>query len=221
MNKPVEKIVKAAYTVGEEIMNSITHGFGIIISSLGAGAMITLAAIYGDVWQIVSASIFSFCMILLYSASTAYHSARSDGAKKILKIFDHISIYFLIAGSYTPYMLVNLRGGWGWSIFGVIWGMALLGTIFKIFFAGRFKAISVMVYLVMGWLIIIAAKPLFSVLSFKGELFLVLGGLCYTLGVIFYVMKRWKFAHGIWHLFVLAGTIMHYFSILFGCILKI
>lgn len=219
MAEKFSQIIKAAYTEGEELMNYLTHGFGLIISSFGAGVMIALAAVYGNVWQIVSASIFGFCLILLYAASTAYHAAKSDGAKRALKIFDHISIYFLIAGSYTPYMLVNLRGALGWTIFGIIWGLALLGTIFKLFYIGRFKIFSVMLYLLMGWLIIFASHELFATMNFKGALFLIIGGICYTLGVAFYAIKKVKYMHAVWHLFVLAGSIMHYLSILFGCIL--
>jgi hemolysin III len=208
-----------AYSSAEELLNSLSHGFGLVISALGAGALITLAALYGDVWQIVSASIFAGSLIMLYAASATYHAARDPRTKRALKIFDHIAIYFLIAGSYTPFLLVNLRGPWGWSLFGVIWGLALFGTVFKLFFAERFKVLSLVLYLLMGWLVVVAVNPLFAELSLKAEIFLVLGGGLYTLGVVFYALERIKFMHGIWHFFVLSGSVMHYFSILFGCIL--
>jgi hemolysin III len=209
------------YSPGEELLNSLTHAFGLVISALGAGALITLAAMYGDAWQIISASIFGACLILLYAASATYHAARDPRAKRALKVFDHIAIYFLIAGSYTPFLLVNLRGPWGWSLLGVIWGLALLGTVFKLFFTERFKVLSVVVYLLMGWLMVVVIKPLFAELSLKAEVFLVLGGGLYTLGVVFYALKKIRFMHSVWHLFVLSGSVMHYFSILFGCILLV
>lgn len=213
------KDLTRSYTPGEEILNSLTHGVGLVVSSLGAGVLITLAVVFGDAWQIVSTSIFGACLILLYGASVSYHAVTAPRAKHALKIFDHIAIYFLIAGSYTPFLLVNLRGPWGWSLFGVIWGLALLGTIFKLVYAGRFKVVSVSVYLLMGWLVVVAIKPLFAGLSFKAEVFLVVGGALYTLGVVFYVLKRIRFMHGVWHLFVLSGSVMHYFAVLFGCVL--
>ncbi len=207
------------YTRGEELLNSLTHGFGLVVSALGTGALITLAVLYGDVWQIVSASIFGGCLIILYAASTFYHTAQEARVKQALKVCDHIAIYFLIAGSYTPFLLVNLRGPWGWSLFGVIWGLALAGTMFKLFFIGRFRLLSVAVYLLMGWLVVIVAKPLFAGLSPPAEIFLVTGGALYTIGVLFYALKRVRFMHGVWHLFVLSGSVMHYFAVLFGCIL--
>lgn len=206
------------YTPGEELINSLIHGLGLIVSILGAGVLIALAVRYGDAWQIVSASIFAACLIILYTASVAYHAARDPQVKRLLKVFDHIAIYLLIAGSYTPFLLVNLRGPWGWSLFGVIWGLALFGAVFKLFFTGRFGVVSVAVYLLMGWLVIVAVKPLFATLSFEAALLLVLGGGFYTLGVVFYVLKT-RYMHGVWHLFVLSGSVMHYFSILFGSIL--
>jgi hemolysin III len=218
----MDKIKKARQTAGEEIWNSLTHGAGLIISSGGAGAMIALAALTGDAWKIVSASIFGFCMILLYTASTVYHTARRPAVKNALNLFDHIAIYFLIAGTYTPYLLINLRGPLGWQIFGVIWGITILGTLFQLFFINRYKALSVLSYLVMGWVVLVAIKPLVAAISFQGLLFMMIGSACYTLGVIFYVLQnKKKFFHSLWHLFVLSGSIMFYFSILFGSILQI
>jgi len=218
----MDKIKKARQTAGEEILNSLTHGAGIIISAGGAGAMIALASLTGDAWKIVSASIFGFCMILLYTASTVYHTARRPSVKAALNIFDHVAIYILIAGTYTPYMLVNLRGPLGWKIFGLVWGIAILGILFQTFFINRWRALSVASYLAMGWLMVVAMGPLFEQLSFRGELFLLIGSACYTLGVIFYALQnKVKFFHGIWHLFVLAGSVMFYLSILFGCILQV
>ena len=208
------------YTLGEEICNCTIHGLGIILSIAGLVILAAFSSIYGNAWSIVSTVIFGVSMILLYTASTIYHAVPSQKAKKILKRFDHISIYYLIAGSYTPFLLVNLRGPIGWTIFGIIWFLALLGTVLKLVLSGSGTKIwSIGLYLIMGWLIVFATKPLVANLNHTGLLFLILGGLFYTCGVIFYVMKSKKYTHAIWHAFVLAGTIMHFFAVLYGCVL--
>ena len=159
-------------------------------------------------------------MIILYTASTLYHAITNPQAKTILKKFDHIAIYYLIAGTYTPFLLVNLRGGIGWTIFGIIWGLALLGTILKLTLSGSGTRLwSILLYLIMGWLIVIASHKLFQTLNDTGLTFLILGGLFYTSGIGFYVWKSRKYTHAIWHGFVLAGTIMHFFAVLYGCVL--
>ena len=159
-------------------------------------------------------------MILLYSASTLYHAITNEYAKKILKKFDHIAIYYLIAGSYTPFLLVNLRGTTGWIIFGIIWGLAIIGTILKICLSGNgTKLWSIGLYLVMGWMIVFASKNLVNNISTLGLIFLILGGLFYTGGIGFYIWKSRKYTHAIWHFMVLTGTIMHFFAVLFGCVL--
>lgn len=208
------------YTLVEEICNCSIHGLGIILSIAGLVVLEAFSAIYGNAWTITSTAIFGASMIMLYTASTVYHAVPSAKAKQILKKFDHISIYYLIAGSYTPFLLVNLRGALGWVIFGIIWFLALLGTVLKLVLPSNgTKVWSITLYLAMGWLIVFATKPLLAHLNHLGLVFLVLGGLFYTGGVFFYVMKKKKYTHAIWHFFVLAGTIMHFFAILYGCVL--
>ncbi len=212
--------VLTRYSPQEELWSCIIHGIGIVLGIAAISILATFSAIYGNAWNIVSTVIFGVSMVLLYTASTLYHAAKSDSRRKILKKFDHISIYYLIAGSYTPFMLVNLRGALGWSIFGIIWGLALLGTFLKLFSDGNgAKFWSIGLYLAMGWLIVFASKTLFEHLPTKGIVFLILGGLAYTFGVLFYINKRKAFTHAIWHFFVLLGTIMHFFAILYSCAL--
>ena len=174
-----------------------------------------MATKQNDVWKIVSFSIYGSTLILLYLASTLYHSFRSEKIKSILKIIDHASIYILIAGTYTPFMLINLRGPWGWSIFGSIWGLAILGIFFKIFFIGKAKKLSLVVYVFMGWLCMIALREMLIKIPIGGMVWLAVGGLFYTIGIIFYVWRKLPYNHAVWHLFVLAGSISHYFSIFF------
>ena len=208
------------YSPKEELWSCLIHGFGIALSIAALSILAVFSAIYSDVWSVVSTAIFGTSMILLYTASTLYHASKSDKKRKILKKFDHISIYYLIAGSYTPFMLVNLRGALGWSIFGVIWGLALLGTVLKLLSDGNgAKLWSICLYLIMGWLVIFASKALFAQLPTIGITFLILGGLAYTLGVFFYINKKKAYTHAIWHFFVLVGTIMHFFAILYSCVL--
>ena len=218
MNQTVK--MQRPYTIIEEICNCSIHGLGIILSIAGLVILAAFSSVYGNAWTIVSTVIFGCSMIILYTASTIYHAIPNEHAKKILKKFDHISIYYLIAGSYTPFLLVNLRGAIGWTIFGIIWFLALLGTILKLTLSGSGTKIwSIGLYLLMGWLIIFATKPLINNISRLGLIFLVLGGLFYTGGVVFYVMKKKKYTHAICHFFVLAGTIMHFFAVLYGCVL--
>ena len=207
--------VSKTYSLGEEIANSITHGIGTALSIAGLVVLVYFAAIYGDSWRIVSFSIYGSTLILLYLASTLYHSFRGQKIKRILKTIDHASIYILIAGTYTPFMLVSLRGPWGWSIFGIIWGLAILGIIFKIFFIGKFKKTSVAIYVLMGWLCVIALHEMLIQIPTGGMILLGIGGIFYTAGVAFYVWHRLPFNHAVWHLFVLGGSISHYFSIYF------
>lgn len=209
-----------AYTISEEICHCTVHGLGIILSVAGLAVLTAFAARYGDAWTIVSCAIFGASMIVLYTASTLYHAITNQHAKKILKKFDHIAIYYLIAGTYTPFLLVNLRGLTGWIIFGIIWGLAVLGTVLKLFSSGSgTKLWSIGLYLLMGWMIVFASKELVANISSLGLTFLILGGAFYTLGIIFYVWKSKKYTHAIWHFMVLCGTIMHFFAVLFGCVL--
>ena len=212
--------VLTRYTPREELWSALIHGIGIGLSIAGLVILVVFSSLYGDAWAIVSTAIFGASMIVLYTASTLYHAFKKEKTKRILKKFDHISIYYLIAGSYTPFMLVNLRGALGWSIFGIIWGLALIGTILKLTTSGSgTKLWSLGLYLAMGWLVVFTLKPLTAALPHLGLVFLVLGGLFYTLGILFYVWKSKKYTHAIWHLFVLAGTVMHFFAILYSCVL--
>lgn len=208
------------YTIKEEIWSSIIHGVGIALSIAGLVILVTFSAIYGDVWAVVSTAIFGTSMITLYTASTIYHAVPNLELKKKLKKFDHISIYYLIAGSYTPFLLVTMRGATGWTVFGIVWGLALIGTFLKLFTQGSgTKLWSIGLYLIMGWMIVFASNKLIAELPTIGLVFLVLGGLFYTLGIFFYVWKSRKYTHAIWHLFVLVGTIMHFFAVLYSCVL--
>jgi hemolysin III len=199
----------------EETINAWTHGLGALLSLGGLVVLVVMAGLRGDAWHIVSCSIYGVTLVLLFSSSTIYHSCRSPRAKHICRIIDHASIYLLIAGTYTPFVLVTLRGGWGWSLFGVVWGLALAGIVFQIFFVSRFRVLQVVIYLLMGWLVVVAAKPLLTRVPRPGLLWLLAGGLSYTLGIIFYMWKKLPFHHAVWHLFVLAGGVCHYFAILF------
>ena len=215
----MSEYVLPKYTKAEEIMNAVTHGIGIALSIAGLVILVVFAALYGDAWKVVASSIYGASMIVLYTASTLYHSFSKTKAAKKLNMFDHISIYYLIAGSYTPFMLVNLRGAWGWSIFGVIWACAITGTILKIIYGNNFRKISTVIYLAMGWMILIAIYPFVKNVELGGVILLAAGGLSYSFGVIFYKWKSLPFNHAIWHLFVLAGTVLQFFAVLFYVVL--
>lgn len=203
------------YTLGEEIAHSITHGVGALLSIAGLAVLVTLSAMYGDAWHIVSSSIYGFTLILLYSASTLYHAVTNPDLKEVLQKVDHAVIFLLIAGTYTPFTLVSLRGPWGWSLFGLVWGIALAGLVMELAVNNRRKWISISLYLGLGWVIVIAAKPLMSSVATGGLVLLLLGGLCYTFGVIFYAWKKLAYHHAIWHVFVMGGSALHFFAILF------
>lgn len=213
--------VKRPYTVREEIWSSLIHGIGIALSLAGLIVLVTLAAQNGNVWVVVSTAIFGVSMVVLYTASTLYHAIPNPEIKLKLKKFDHISIYYLIAGTYTLFMLVNMRGSVGWTVFGIIWGLALIGTVLKLCTQGSgTKAWSIGLYLLMGWLVVFASKQLAARLPDIGLTFLVLGGLFYTLGIFFYVWKSRQYTHAVWHFFVLSGTVMHFFAVLYSCVLR-
>ncbi len=202
------------YSFREEVANSVTHGLGALLSVAGLVALVVMAVRAGDTWMVVSFSIYGSTLIAMYLASTFYHAIPAIKAKRILKVIDHSTIYLLIAGTYTVFTLGPLRGPWGWSMFGVVWGLAAAGIVFKIFFTGRFKALSITVYLLMGWICVVAIPPLVKALPASGLAWLVAGGLAYSLGVIFYGVKRIPFNHAIWHLFVLAGSVFHFLAVL-------
>lgn len=198
-----------------EKFNSITHLVGTVFATAGAVLLIVLAARTGDPWKIVSFSIYGAMLLMLYLTSTLYHSVHGR-AKDVLRKFDHCAIYLLIAGSYTPFTLVSLRGAWGWSLFGSVWGLALLGIAQEIWFAKGARVLSLVIYILMGWLAVIAITPLIAALSWGGFMWLAAGGLFYTVGIIFYATdERLRHGHGVWHLFVLGGSICHYLAVLF------
>lgn len=203
----------AAYTPREELANSLTHAVGIALSVAGLVLMVTFSARHGDAWHVVSTAIFGVSLIALYTASTLYHTSRDVVRKQLLRKFDHAAIFLLIAGSYTPFLLVSLRGPWGWSLFGVVWGLAAVGIALKFWFAGRFRVASTLLYLGLGWLVLIAFKPLLAALPRAGVGWLVAGGACYSAGTIFYLWKRLPYHHAVWHLFVLGGSLCHWVAV--------
>ncbi len=216
-NKNPHNIKK--YTLGEEIFNSITHGAGALLSIAGAVVLIIFAAIYSDAWAVVSSSIYGASLIILYTMSTLYHAITNVKAKKVFRILDHNTIFFLIAGTYTPYVLVPLRGPLGWTMFGLIWGAAILGITLTSINLEKFKIFSMICYLAMGWAVVATIKPLMESISSLSLIFLMIGGAFYTIGVIFYVMqKKFKYMHSIWHIFTVGGSIFHYFSIMLAII---
>ena len=206
-------MLNRAYSLGEEIANSVTHGIGAMLSVAGLTLLVTYAAIQGDAWRIVSFSIYGGSMILLFLMSTLYHSFQNKKVKQVFKLLDHCAIYLLIAGTYTPFLLVTLRGTTGWILFAIIWLLAFTGIIFKLAFRHRFKKLSLLTYVAMGWLALFVGQELTQRLSAEGMAWLIAGGLAYTLGVIFYVWKKLPYNHAIWHLFVLAGSLCHYTTI--------
>lgn len=197
----------------EEIFNSTTHGAGFLLSVVGLVLCVVFSVKVKNVYAIVSSSIYGASLILLYISSTLYHSFPEGKVKRVFKFFDHTSIYILIAGTYTPFALLPLRGPLGWTIFGIIWGLALLGILFKTFFINKTDILSTIIYILMGWIIIFAIKQVYISIPKISFVFLVIGGISYTLGTIFYILDRLFFFHIVWHLFVLAGSITHFFSI--------
>ncbi|GBF41746.1 hemolysin III [Leptospira ellinghausenii] len=205
------------YSIGHEIANAVTHGIGGGLSIAGLSLLLTMAVLYGDIWHVVSSAIYGATLIILYLASTLYHGIYHTATKKVFKVIDHASIYLLIAGTYTPFTLVSLRENseWGWVLFGVIWILALIGVILLLLFPGKYSGLRVAVYIIMGWLAIFVMKDIRTAIGVGGMSWLVAGGLSYTFGVIFYLWDRLPMNHAIWHLFVLSGSICHFFAILF------
>ncbi len=202
------------YTLGEEIANSVIHGVGGLLAIGGLAVLTTFAALQGSAWHVVACSVYGATLVVLYTASTLYHSIRPPRAKAVLRVIDHSAIFLLIAGTYTPFTLVNLRGPWGWSLFGVVWGLAALGIVFQLGMLRRPVA-SVLLYVGMGWTVLIAIKPLLGAIPSGGLALLVSGGLAYTAGIAFYAWRWLPYHHAVWHLFVLAGSALHFFAILF------
>ena len=203
------------YSPIEEKINIISHAIGFILSIVALVLLVRHATLHGDVWHIVSFSIFGASLIILYAASTFYHSAKKPELRSSLKIIDHASIYVLIAGTYTPFTLVTLHGKIGWVIFATSWGLALTGIILKLFFTGKYNLISTIMYLLMGWVIVFAIKPLINNLPLEGLLWLFAGGMSYTIGALSYSIKKMKFNHAIFHMFVLMGSFCHFMSVFF------
>jgi hemolysin III len=201
------------YTPGEEVAHAVSHGFGLALAICALVLLAVRAALHGTAVDVVAGVIFGVSLILMYLASTVYHSVPNRRAKPVLRALDHVAIYLLIAGTYTPFTLITLRGAWGWSLFGVIWGLAAAGVVFKVFFTGRFERLSLAIYLAMGWVAVVAFGQLQRVLESGGLWLLVGGGLCYTGGVVFYVWKRLRYSHAVWHGFVLAGSVLHFFAV--------
>lgn len=203
------------FSRGEEITNAILHGIGSGLAIAALVILVVFASIKGDARYIVSYAIYGSTLVLLYLASTLYHSLPKGKGKDVFEIFDHSAIYLLIAGSYTPLALVAIKGALGWTIFGIVWGLSVIGIVFKVFWVKKFVILSTILYIVMGWLILIAIKPLMNVLNTTSLVFLIVGGVLYTAGTIFYIWRGMKYHHAIWHLFVLGGSICHFFTMIF------
>jgi hemolysin III len=201
-------------STGEEIANAITHGIGALLAVAALVVLIVMAAIHGSVWHIVSFSIFGATLVLLYFASTLYHSLTHAKAKRVFHKFDHISIYLLIAGTYTPFCLTALRSWIGWTVLGVVWSCAILGAVLKAISVGKRIKLSTVLYILMGWVILVAIQPLYKAMPFNGFLFLIAGGISYTIGTIFFIRNQVKYNHSVWHVFVLGGSVLHFFSVL-------
>jgi hemolysin III len=206
------------YRLSEEIAHSVIHGIGIVLAIAALAVLTSYASAFGTARHIVSCSIYGATLIILYSASTLYHSIQHRTAKKILRIFDHSAIFLLIAGSYTPFLLISMGGALGWSFFGIIWGLAALGITLQLHLIKKHKILVVLLYIAMGWSVITVIKPLVAAIPTIGLVFLIVGGLAYTLGTIFYAWNRLPYNHAIWHGFVLAGSIFHFFSIFYSVI---
>ncbi len=215
MKSNVARARDSRYRQGEEIANSITHGVGVVLSIAGLAVLTGFASVFGSVWHIVSCSIYGATQIILYTASTLYHSIPQPRAKALLRRLDHAAIFLLIAGTYTPFTLVSLRGSWGWSLFGLIWGLALVGIALQGVLIRYGPLVTALPYLAMGWVAVVAIKPILAAVAPGGLALLAAGGVAYTLGSVFYVWRRLPYHHAIWHIFVLAGGVLHFFAILF------
>lgn len=215
----MKKNLKNRYTLGEEIFNSISHGAGTLLAIGGTAVLIVLSAIYSTPWAVVSSAIYGASLIILYTMSTLYHAITNNTAKKFFRIMDHNTIFFLIAGTYTPITLAIMGGALGWVLFGIVWGAAAVGIVFNSIDLEKFSKPSIVCYVLMGWVVIFAIKPLIEATSAVFLIFLLLGGIFYTLGIIFYAIKKIKYFHSVWHLFTVAGSMFHYFAILYEIVL--
>lgn len=197
----------------DEFASALTHGLGALAALAGGAFLVGLAALRGDGWQLGTAIVFSITLVLLYVASTLYHAIQHPMAKARLQVFDHCAIYLLIAGSYTPFTLIGLRGPWGWGLFAAIWTFAVAGVVFKLFCTGRFRLLSTFIYIAMGWMVVVAIQPLLRALDAWTLGWLLAGGLFYTLGTYFYQRDAVPYFHAIWHLFVLMGSVCHFVAV--------
>jgi len=203
-----------AYSSGEELANSLTHGVGAVLAAAGLATIVTVAALEAGAMAVVSSAVFGATLVLMYLASTLYHAVAAPRAKQVLRTLDHAAIYLLIAGTYTPLTLVSLKGGLGWTLLGVVWGLAVLGVVISAVAMQRCKVLSMILYVGMGWLVVVAAKALVTALSPMSLVLIVAGGVAYTSGLVFYGWKRLPYHHAIWHLHVLAGSMLHFFAVL-------
>lgn len=208
------------YTTGEEIANAVSHGVGIVLAIVGLPVLVGFSVLHGTAWEIVAVSVYGATMVLMYTASTVYHAVPHMRAKRVLRVLDHAGIFLAIAGTYTPFTLGNLRGRLGWTLFGVVWALAVAGIVFKALAIGRLRVWSVVLYVAMGWLVVVGFKPLMSLVAPGGVLLLVAGGVAYTAGIAFYAAKRVPYHHFVWHLFVLTGSVLHFFAILGYVVLR-
>ncbi|MDH3479972.1 MAG: hemolysin III family protein [Gemmatimonadota bacterium] len=209
------QLASPRYSVAEEVAHAITHGVGLALSVAALTVLVAFASLRGNAWHVVSCSIYGATLVLLYAASTLYHAIPSPRAKDVFRILDHSAIYLLIAGTYTPFTLVNLRGGWGWTLFGLVWGLAILGIVLEAVARQRIRFLSVVLYLGLGWLAAIAVKPLLDAVEIGGLVLLLVGGLAYSGGVVFYGWRRLPYHHAIWHVFVMVGSAAHFFAVLY------
>jgi len=210
-----------SYTTGEEIAHAVTHGLGLLLSVAACSVLVILAKQRGTVWHITGVAIFGASLILLYAASTLYHALTHKKAKRVFRFLDYSAIYLLIAGSYTPFTLVTLRGGWGWSLFGMAWGLAITGAVVEVATRRRYKALSMAFYLGMGWLIVIAIKPLAAGLDTRSLVLLGVGGAAYTGGAALYALGKFRYHHAVWHVLVLVGSFCHFLAVYYSVIPRV
>ena len=203
-----------AWTVGEEVAHAVTHGIGLAAAIAGLVVLVVFAAATRDPWRITACAVYASTLVLLYGASTLYHALSATRARAVFRVLDHSAIFLLIAGTYTPFALVSLRGPWGWTLFGIVWGLAVLGIVAKAVFGTRWPILSTVIYVGMGWVVLVAVKPLVANVPPAAIAWLVAGGVAYTGGVVFYAWTRLRYSHAIWHVFVLAGSLCHYVAVI-------
>lgn len=199
-------------TLGEEIANALTHGFGAVLSAVGMVVLLAVALRHGDLWEIVSCSIYGGSLVLLYLCSTLHHALVHPGAKRLFLVLDHAAIFLLIAGTYTPFTILGLRESWGWMLFGLVWCLALFGIVFKCLHVERYRALTTALYVGLGWLALFAGIPLVRALPWDGLLWVAAGGCAYMVGILFFASRR-RYAHSVWHLFVVLGSVCHYWAV--------